>query len=130
MNINNYLFDTHAFLWFMENDDRLSTKIISLSNSAETTFFVSTISFWEMSIKIQLGKLSTKIPLDEIYKITEDIGIKTLGLSYKHISELQKLPLFHKDPFDRILIAQAISEEMKLLSKDEKFVHYSVSTIW
>jgi len=64
----------------MENDDILSTKIISLSNSAESTFFVSTISFWEMSIKIQLGKLSTKIPLDEIYKITEDIGIKTLGL--------------------------------------------------
>lgn len=91
---------------------------------------MSVISFWEMFIKIQLSKLTTKVSLDEIYRITEKLGIRVLDLQYHHISELEKLPLFHRDPFDRIITSQAIAENLTILTKDEKFQNYPVSTLW
>ncbi len=126
-----YLLDTHTFLWISGDSDRLSQTVVDLCCSGEHTFYLSMASPWEMQIKSQLGKLSLTAPLDElINKNQQENNIQLLPIELAHITYLQRLPAHHKDPFDRIIIAQAIIEGLTVITVDHAFDDYAVPIIW
>ncbi len=125
------LLDTHAFIWINEESPQLSEKVKTLFCAEENEIYLSIASAWEIQIKAQLGKLDLQIPIKELIdnNIKEN-KIRLLQISLSHIEHLEKLPLYHKDPFDRIIIAQAIVENLTVISLDNAFANYAVSTIW
>jgi PIN domain nuclease of toxin-antitoxin system len=126
----NYLIDTHILLWALEDDPRLSNTYRQLLNSVENQIFVSIGSLWEMSIKMSLGKLEPKRVMSQF--IEEHViqkGLQILTITGKHLDQLSSLPLHHRDPFDRLLISQAMSEDFPLLTSDDIFKKYDVKLI-
>ena len=125
------LLDTHAFLWLNDDSEQLSQTVKESCSSGEHEFYLSIASPWEMQIKYQLGKLSLAMPIAElINKNTQENNINLLPINLSHISYLEKLPAHHKDPFDRIIIAQAIIEGMTIITIDHAFVDYPVQIVW
>ena len=125
------LLDTHAFLWLNDDSERLSQTVKTLCTSGEHEFYLSIASPWEMQIKNQLGKLSLAMPIAELVnKNVQDNNIKLLPINLFHISHLEQLPPHHKDPFDRIIIAQAIIEGITIVSVDHAFSDYAVQVVW
>ena len=125
------LLDTHTFLWFLLEDPQLSTTasdvIIDSTNDVE----VSPATYWEIAIKIRLGKYALPEPYDIFIEreiTTNDFHI--LPIEPKHTAVLTTLPLHHRDPFDRLLIAQALVEAMPILSVDTAFDAYPVTRLW
>ncbi|MGB3191443.1 MAG: type II toxin-antitoxin system VapC family toxin [Limnoraphis sp.] len=104
------LLDTHAFIWWDSEPEQLSSESLALLLQPDTVRVVSVVSLWEIQIKSQLGKLTLSQPLEEIYKSQTQNGISFLSVNPSHVFQLNSLPLHHKDPFDRLLIAQAITE--------------------
>jgi PIN domain nuclease of toxin-antitoxin system len=128
------LLDTHAFLWFINGDTQLSTTARQLIEAAANTSYVSAASFWEMAIKISLGKLKFQYPFDTFISTQmQQNGFRELGITLSHTGYLSTLPfplIDHRDPFDRLLISQAIVEQMSIVSRDTKFDAYTVSRLW
>ncbi len=125
------LLDTHAFLWFVEGSNKLSQTANSLLTEANHELFLSIASIWEMQIKISIGKLKLEASLSEVIANQREINdVQILVVELEHIWQLDNLPLHHKDPFDRMLIAQAITENIPIMSIDSVFGKYSVQTIW
>lgn len=118
-----YLLDTHVLLWWLAKDARLSSNVLKSISAFENLIFISAASVWEISIKQSLGKLSIPSNLLEMLKKNE---FQTLDISAEHALKIRELPLIHKDPFDRMLIAQAIVEGLTLISNDKKFKNYNV----
>ena len=126
-----YLLDTHAFLWLNDESERLTQTVKELCSSGEHEFYLSMASAWEMQIKHQLGKLSLAMPIAElVIKNTQENNIQLLPIDLSHINYLEQLPSHHKDPFDRIIIAQVIIEGMSIISIDNAFVDYPVNIVW
>lgn len=125
------LIDTQALLWILSEDKRLSEDAKNEYLNRENTIFLSMASIWEMSIKISLNKLKLR---NSVEKIVEEhvVGndIKLLRIESSHIYPLQKLPFYHRDPFDRLIICQAMYEKMPIISSDKNFDLYSVKRIW
>ena len=126
----NILLDTHALIWFLEGDDKLSDVAIKHIENPINQKYISIVSYWEMAIKISLNKLELSSTLPETIKTIEKLPIELLTIKPEHTLQLSSLPFHHKDPFDRMLIAQAWVEEMPILSKDEHFSSYPMITIW
>jgi PIN domain nuclease of toxin-antitoxin system len=125
------LLDTHTFIWWSIAQERLSSKVSSLLSSTSNKIFLSTASAWEIQIKLQLGKLRLNISPVELIKNQITInGLQILPIDLEHIWKLAVLEHHHRDPFDRILIAQSISEGMPILSIDKVFDLYPVQKIW
>ncbi|OQW99703.1 MAG: twitching motility protein PilT [Desulfobacteraceae bacterium IS3] len=125
------LLDTHAFIWWDSEPEKLSAKVLALCQSQENTLVLSVVSVWEIQIKNQLGKLNLGTALTEIIENQNKINkIKVLPISLGHVLYLDKLPNHHKDPFDRLLIAQANTEGFVLVSKDTVFTKYPVNVVW
>ncbi len=125
------LFDTHTFIWWDSEPNKLSSKALELLSNSANMKFLSIVSIWEIQIKHQLGKLSLILPLKDI--IDEQINnhnISILPIATDHILGLNNLPLHHKDPFDRLLISQAKIEDTTLVSCDSVFQNYSVKVDW
>lgn len=125
------LVDTHAFLWDLLDDHRSSKLARELLRSDKHEFVFSLVSLWEIAIKMKTGKLhavgsSVAYIRDEM----KDYGMELLPLRYEHILQLEMLPLHHSDPFDRMLVAQAITESLPILSIDKKFSAYPIKLIW
>jgi len=122
----NYLLDTHALVWSHVSPRELSAKVRSLFEAGDGTFWVSAVSFWEVSIKYVIGKLDlNQTTPSELYEYSLDAGFKILNLDAKFAANFYKLTrLKNKDPFDRLLAWQAINENMILLSKDKGFDDY------
>ena len=124
------LLDTHTFIWFINGDERLSTKakkeILKSSNSK----FISMASIWEMAIKTSLGKLRINYPFEEVFNQIEENGFESLSIIFDHTLLVSQLEFHHRDPFDRLIIAQAISENMKIISNDRNFQNYQVKMVW
>jgi PIN domain nuclease of toxin-antitoxin system len=118
----NLLLDTHILLWYLQDNNRLSQKYIDAIENTTNRKFVSIASLWEISIKISLGKLSILQSIDTF--LPNEISI--LPIEINHLIHLQNLPLHHRDPFDRIIISQAIVENMQLLSDDANFPLYEI----
>lgn len=116
------LLDTQLLYWYFYDDDRLSLKVTEAMNTADSVF-ISSVSLWEIAIKVRIGKMKA-----DVGELAENISwgnLFELPIAHRHILELAKLPLLHSDPFDRMLIAQAISEEMWLLTADAQLPQYS-----
>ena len=122
-----YLLDTHTLIWLFENNSQLSDRAQSLILDETNELFISIASIWEMTIKSNLGKLNLSIPLSDLIAqklIPSDIQL--LPIQLEHLTVLQTLPFHHRDPFDRLLIAQAIADRLILLSADKAFKNYDV----
>ncbi len=125
-----YLLDTHTLIWFLENDPRLSSKSKELIEDNYNDIFVSVVSLWEINIKISIGRLSLTKSLSDIIRELERLYIEILPLRNEHIVGIGKLPFHHRDPFDRMLISQSLSEILPLISKDENIQLYNADVIW
>ena len=127
----NILIDTQAIIWFAENNNQLSKTARAAIEDVENTCYVSMASFWEMSIKINLGKLTVNgLTLSEFMDEVAENDFKTLDIQRPHILENERLPLYHRDPFDRLIIAQAIADNMTIVSSDDAFDAYPITRIW
>lgn len=127
----NLLLDSHIFLWLMDEPERLPGKVLTLCESAENTLFLSVASVWELQIKLALGKLSMQKPLKAILdEQQQGNSLEILPIKMAHLWGLTDLPRVHNDPFDRLLIAQAIVEDLSLVSADQMFTSYPVKLLW
>jgi len=126
----NLLLDTHTLIWFAEQNQQLSEKAKRKIESSDNKVFVSIASYWEISIKLGLKKIKLNYPLKKLMNEAEKHNIQLLPIEPNHILALESLPLHHRDPFDRIILAQAITENFKLVSKDEHFALYKVKRVW
>lgn len=125
------LFDTHAFIWWDSNISKLSSEALRLCRDPKNILILSTVSIWEMQIKHQLGKLKLNLPLNDIVEAQQQTNsIEVLPIIPPHVFALANLPLHHKDPFDRLLIAQATAEKAVLLSCDSAVRQYPVDIVW
>lgn len=125
------LLDTHAFLWWITDDSRLSQAAREFIANPENELFLSAASGWEMAIKTGLGRLEVAEPLTEfIPRALSDNSIQSLPIQMIHTLSVGKLPPLHRDPFDRLLIAQAQVEDIPILTIDEQIVRYAVEVIW
>ena len=122
-----FLLDTHALIWAASDPVRLSPVAQSVIESSEHRILVSVVSLWELSIKQGLGKIS--LP-DPFFDTLFDHGYSRLPISDGHLSAYRALPLLHRDPFDRFLIAQAQSEHIPLISNDPEMQNYDVEILW
>jgi PIN domain nuclease of toxin-antitoxin system len=126
-----YLLDTHAFLWFVTDDNRLSSKAKSIIQDSNNEIYFSAASAWEISIKTKLGRLKLGRNLESfiIEQLTEN-SFGPLAITVSHSLYTEKLPQIHKDPFDRIMISQTKVENMVLITRDKEIREYKVSTVW
>ncbi|BAY07982.1 type II toxin-antitoxin system VapC family toxin [Calothrix sp. NIES-2098] len=125
------LLDTHVLIWSAGNPEKLSQKVRNLLIDTNNLWFASIASFWELQIKSQLGKLNLSSPLPNFIETQQRVNnLQILPIELSHIYALESLPNHHRDPFDRILIAQATLEKMPLLSIDVIFDAYPVQRIW
>ncbi len=126
-----YLLDTHTFIWWDSNASKLSSTVFNLLKNPENTFWFSIASVWEMPIKYQAGKLTLRMPLPELIQHQQNTNqIELLPILLPHVLALDSLPLHHKDPFDRILVAQGQVEKLTLVSHDPIFTQYGISMTW
>lgn len=124
-----YLLDTHIFIWADSEPERLSKLAINLINDPNHQIYLSLASLWEMQIKLQLGKLTLSMTLVELIKdIEKSQNFIFLPIEKSHILALANLPMIHKDPFDRLIIAQALSEDMTIITDDGFVKQYPIST--
>ena len=126
----NLLIDTHAMLWFVAGDDRLSQKARAAIENRDTTNYLSIASWWEIAIKCSLGKLKIDIPLEAFISERVDEGFRVLPIETQHLPGLTSLPFHHRDPFDRLIISQAMSEEMTVCTSDSHFASYDIRVLW
>ena len=123
--------DTHTFIWWDSQPEKLSNTALSLLTDSANELVLSVASLWEIQVKRQLGKLNLQLSLSEILiqqQATNNISV--LPITAPHVLTLDQLPTIHKDPFDRILIAQAMYEEAVLVSADSVFASYPIQIIW
>lgn len=125
-----YLLDTHVVLWMAENSPMLSNAAKQAILDKNSFKFVSIVSAWEVAIKLATGKLRLEGGLEEFFRIMDENGLQVLGIERAYLQRIQTLPFWHKDPFDRLLVATAIIENMVLISADENMPKYEVSWLW
>ena len=125
------LLDTNVFIWLNDAPHRVKEQVMRVIANPENDLFLSLISIWEMQIKIQIGKLALSDALADILKTQQvDNNLQILTINLSHIWALENLPYHHRDPFDRLLIAQAQIEGMTLVSADGMFDLYDVDLLW
>lgn len=127
----NILLDTHAFLWLASDDSRLTESGKSIILDQQNDLFLSSVSVWEITVKYQIGKLKlTRVPSVFIPQARRDLGVQTLALEESACMFLSQLPEIHKDPFDRMLMCQAIEHGLVIFTDDAEIKKYPVKTIW
>lgn len=125
-----FLLDTHAFLWFISGDNQLPSSVRDKIKDINQSCFLSAASLWEITIKKQLGKLTLKISLDELFEYADRNQIEIVQITYDHLLILLDLPNHHRDPFDRLIVAQAIAENLTLVTRDKVIKKYKVKHVW
>ncbi|MEP6487970.1 type II toxin-antitoxin system VapC family toxin [Microcoleus vaginatus GB2-A3] len=126
----NILLDTHTFLWYLEDSKQLSSKAAELLEDPSNTLRLSIASLWEISIKLGLGKLSLQNSFSELEEVLQQLKIEVLPITFSDTECYLNLPLHHRDPFDRILVAQAINHSLVLISCDVAFDAYDLQRLW
>jgi PIN domain nuclease of toxin-antitoxin system len=126
----NIILDTHTLIWFFEGDSNLSENALKAIESRDNKKFVSVASLWEIAIKMSLGKLYLQKSLDLFLEELLESNINILPISQKHILIVRQLEFFHKDPFDRLIIAQGMTEHFQIISKDSNFSLYPIDIRW
>ena len=126
----NSLIDTHAVIWFITEDSKLPLKTKKIIENSENNCFVSIATYWEIAIKHSLGRLNLDSDLETVFRIIEKTGFEIIPITTNQILVNAGLPYHHQDPFDRIIVAQAIFENLSIVSKDGQFENYPVPVIW
>jgi PIN domain nuclease of toxin-antitoxin system len=125
------LFDTHALIWFAEDSPELSAPARAALADRSEDVFCSVASIWEMAIKLSLGKLKMSVRLEGPFeRLLEINGFRLISVEYPHAARVATLPWHHRDPFDRLLVAQAMVEGMSLLSHDGQLDAYGINRVW
>ena len=125
------LLDTHTFIWWVSAPEKLSKKVLNLCKDRENTLILSVASVWEIQIKIQLGKLKIETELANLIDEQRQINdLEILPVLLEHVLILNNLTNYHKDPFDRLLVAQSQVENLDIVSKDQLIKKYTVNVIW
>ena len=124
------LLDTHAFIWCDSEPAKLSLRAQELCQDPDNTLILSVASVWEMQIKLQLGKMQFKMPLPDMIRQQQENGVEVLPVHAEHVFALDSLPAHHKDPFDRLLVAQAIVEGAAIITTDPLILQYPVKVEW
>jgi len=125
------LLDTHAFLALMIDAPNLSPKARTIFLDSDSTLYLSMASVWEMAIKSGLNKLNLPLPVDQyITSRTQTHGITLLDITIEHMAAVENLPHHHKDPFDRLLISQCLSDKLPIMTADRMFAAYPIQTVW
>nr|WP_295932844.1 type II toxin-antitoxin system VapC family toxin [uncultured Dyadobacter sp.] len=125
------LLDTHTLIWFLEDNPKLSRKAKSLIEDLTNEVFVHAVSWFEISIKTKIGKLTLPDPIEVIYTESTKNQIETIEIKPSQLAAYHNLPIFeaHRDPFDRLIIATALNEQMNIISNDPKFSLYPAATV-
>ncbi|MBW4660023.1 MAG: type II toxin-antitoxin system VapC family toxin [Drouetiella hepatica Uher 2000/2452] len=124
-----FLLDTHTFIWLTENDSNLPDNLRITIDTADLVYF-SIVSLWEIAIKLKLGKLFLQQSYETIGSAIDVSDILILPIAFADTVQVRNLPLHHSDPFDRMLISQAINHSLAIISTDKKFDAYSVQRVW
>jgi PIN domain nuclease of toxin-antitoxin system len=125
-----YILDTHTLIWFLEDNQKLSFYAKNAIENSQNQCFVSIVSLWEIAVKVSLGKLVLRYGFSELSNFINKSNIEILPIEFEHLQQLHQLDYHHKDPFDRLLIAQAQSEKMIFITKDENFDKYKIQILW
>jgi PIN domain nuclease of toxin-antitoxin system len=125
------LLDTHVFLWWVNDDSHFTEAAHQAISNTSNECYLSMASCWEMAIKASLGKLRLTRPIEAF--VSEQLGANSFSLlnfELRHMAKIEKLPFHHRDPFDRLLIAQAITDKLTLVSTESIFADYGVKLLW
>jgi len=125
-----YLLDTHAMIWYLEDSSRLPSKTKEIIDNNTNRIFLSSVSLWEIAIKINLGKLKLIMSFDEVLGNVRKGDFEVLQIENEYLKMLSALPFIHKDPFDRLLIATALAENLTIITADDSIQKYDVSWVW
>jgi len=125
------LLDTHSFLWFVLNDPLLPKSARDLIETSTSIVYVSPTSYWEIAVKIGCGKYSLHTPFEVFWETGIRISkVSVLAIKIEHAAQLTSLPFHHRDPFDRMLVARSLVEDLTLVSKDSRLDAYGVRRAW
>lgn len=125
-----YLLDTHRLIWFIDGNKKLSKPARQLIETGDASNFVSIATIWEIAIKLSLGKLEIKIPFREINRHLLENGFSLLPITFEDTLIISDLPFYHRDPFDRVIIAQSYTNQISIITNDEYFSLYEVDVLW
>ena len=128
--MQHFLLDTHTLIWFIGGNEELSQTARQSIEAENAVNFVSIASLWEIAIKISLGKLELKTPFKEINRQLLENGFEILPVTFEDTLTVSNMPFHHRDPFDRIIIAQALTNGLTIISRDELFSSYNVKVLW
>lgn len=127
----NLLLDTHTFIWWADEPRKLSADALVALEDENNRLILSVVSVWEIQIKTQLGKMKLSLSLKDLIASQQQANeLAILSVTIEHVLALDSLPLHHKDPFDRLLVAQGVVENVTIVSKDPKLSAYAVSLLW
>lgn len=124
------LLDSHTIIWHINGDTQLSTKALALVSDESHERWISPASIWEIAIKVNLGKLQLNRSFHDLNIFLSTNNFLWMPIEFEHLVRAASLPLHHRDPFDRMLIAQALTENMTVVTKDPNFPLYGVETVW
>ena len=125
-----FILDTHTLLWWHEDDPQLLQSAKEIIRNSENTLVVSIVSFWEIVIKETIGKLKLDYTIDKLAAACIKNNIQILSVRLYHLNQPSVLPLIHKDPFDRMIVATAYADSLTLVSKDRQLSAYNIQVIW
>lgn len=125
-----YLLDTNALLYFLYNHEKLSKRASEVIYHNDEKIIVSIVSLWEIAIKASIGKLEIKSSISKIAETCEKERFDILSIKPFHLDEIGRLPTIHGDPFDRLIISQAVAENLIIITKDEIIPRYNVKVLW
>jgi PIN domain nuclease of toxin-antitoxin system len=124
------LLDTQAFLWFVTGDARLTRRARRAMEDEDAEMILSAASVWEIAIKAGLGRLTLPASVEEYIAEKVEAGFRVLSIDWTHAAAVERLPRHHRDPFDRLLISQALAESLPVVTNDPAFGAYGVAVIW
>ena len=125
-----YLIDTQILIWLIIDTPKIPKRIHSILNNTANEIFVSNVSIWEIAIKTSIKKLILPFELKELTEEIKNMNISILDIMSEHLIKVAELPFHHKDPFDRLIISQAIIEKLPIISSDNNFDFYDIKNIW
>ena len=125
-----FLLDTHTALWFFGGDTALSSTADHIIRDRTNRIYLSVVSAWELTIKISIGKLRFPGDAEGFKQVAQKNDITIIPIEISHLTVLKELPMIHRDPFDRLLVATALAEEMRFITADKNIAQYDVSQLW
>ena len=126
----NLILDTHTFMWFVNGEENLTVNARKVITNPDNSNFISVATLWEIAIKVSIGKLTLSKDFENISRQITQNGFNILAITFEHVLLVSKLAFHHNDPFDRLIIAQALTGGMSVVGKDEAFDKYNVKRIW